>query len=130
MDILIVIDKKDKKKFIKRAEKIKEMLEQRKIKVRGITTTKFLNINNKTMCLLFSNDAAYVKEICIGQNSNAICITSRLEASYILEILEVVKDIHFLNTSTEEICERILGYINLIENRRKCMKNEFYFAEK
>ena len=130
MDILKVIDKKDKKKFIKRAEKIKEMLEQRKIKVRGITTTKFLNINNKTMCLLFSNDAAYVKEICIGQNSNAICITSRLEASYILEILEVVKDIHFLNTSTEEICERILGYINLIENRRKCMKNEFYFAEK
>ena len=129
MDILIVIDKKDKKKFIKRAEKIKEMLEQRKIKVRGITTTKFLNINNKTMCLLFSNDAAYVKEICIGQNSNAICITSRLEASYILEILEVVKDIHFLNTSIEEICERILGYINLIENRRKCMKNEFYFAE-
>ena len=130
MYILIVIDKKDKKKFIKRAEKIKEMLEQRKMKVRGITTTKFLNINNKTMCLLFSNDAAYVKEICIGQNSNAICITSRLEASYILEILEVVKDIHFLNTSTEEICERILGYINLIENRRKCMKNEFYFAEK
>ena len=130
MDILIVIDKKDKKKFIKKAEKIKEMLEQRKMKVRGITTTKFLNINNKTMCLLFSNDAAYVKEICIGQNSNAICITSRLEASYILEILEVVKDIHFLNTSTEEICERILGYINLIENRRKCMKNEFYFAEK
>ena len=130
MDILIVIDKKDKKKFIKRAEKIKEMLEQRKMKVRGITTTKFLNINNKTMCLLFSNDAAYVKEMCIGQNSNAICITNRLEASYILEILEVVKDIHFLNTSTEEICERILGYINLIENRRKCMKNEFYFAEK
>lgn len=130
MDILIAIDKKDKKKFIKKAEKIKEMLEQRKMKVRGITTTKFLNINNKTMCLLFSNDAAYVKEICIDQNSNAICITSRLEASYILEILEVVKDIHFLNTSTEEICERILGYINLIENRRKCMKNEFYFAEK
>ena len=130
MDILIAVDKKDKKKFIKRAEKIKEMLEQRKMKVRGITTTKFLNINNKTMCLLFSNDAAYVKEICIGQNSNAICITSRLEAAYILEILEVVKDIHFLNTSTEEICERILGFINLIENRRKCMKNEFYFAEK
>ena len=130
MDILIAVDKKDKKKFIKRAEKIKEMLEQRKMRVRGITTTKFLNINNKTMCLLFSNDAAYVKEICIGQNSNAICITSRLEAAYILEILEVVKDIHFLNTSTEEICERILGYINLIENRRKCMKNEFYFAEK
>lgn len=130
MDILIAIDKKDKKKFIKRAEEIRDALKKRRIKVKGGTTDERLASNDATMCLLFSNDVGYVRKICVGQNINAICITSRLEATFVLEILEMVKDIHFLNTSTEEICERILGYIKLIENRRKCMKNEFYFAEK
>ncbi len=130
MDILIVIDKKDKKKFIKRAEEIKHMLKERRVRVKDDITDGKLGVNNATLCLLFSNDAGYVKEICVSKKLDAICITSRLETAYILEILEKVKDIHFLNTSTEEICERILSYINLIENRKKCMKNEFYFKEK
>ncbi len=130
MDILIIIDKKDKKKFIKRAEEIKSLLKKQSLRVKGIVSNEQLNVNKDTLCLLFSNDEEYIKGVCNSKKVDAICITSRLETAYILEILEKVKDIHFLNTSTEEICTRILSYIRLIENRRKCMRNEFYFAEK
>ena len=129
MDILMVIDKKDKKKFIKKAEEIKNVFEKQNLEVKEIVSDSILKINKIKLCLLFSNDSEYVKYICTNTKVDAICITSRLETSYILEILEKVKDIHFLNTSTEEICARILSYIKLIENRRKCMKDEFYFAE-
>ncbi len=128
MDILILIDKKDKKKFIKRAEEIKNMLKKQNIKVKNSVGNERLNPNKDTLCLVFSNDAQYIKIVCDCKKVEAICITSRLEAAYILEILEKVKDIHFLNTSAEEICTRVLSYIRLIENRKKCMKNEFYFA--
>lgn len=130
MDIYVTIDKKDEKKFKTKANSIKNKLEEHSYKVKWIKKTKKQLLNLEGICIAFSNDASYIAELYKNNKLDIICITSRLESTYILAIINFVKDIYFLNMGYEEMLNRIEGLVKNKLDRKKCIKGEGYAHKK
>ncbi len=122
MDIYIAIDKRDKKKFITKAVEIKQELEKQNGDIKLIYNASDLQIKKRSICLVFTNNLEYIEEIHINKKIDIICVTSRLESQYIVDILKHVKDIYFLNIGLEEAVARIQALVNSYEDRRKCYR--------
>lgn len=117
MDIYIVIDPQDVDKFKSKASKIKEQLEKNKyIKIKSKVEN---NSDKNSLCLIFSDNLAYVKSNCSKFKCSAINITSNLQSEYILGILNYVKDIYFLKAETDTIVTRIVNRISIGKEYRK-----------
>ena len=119
MDIYIAIDKKDKHKFIFKAEIIKNELLKGNLTVNYTKNIEKIELKNKALCLVFADDIEYIKRVSENKNIDVICITTRLESAYILELLNYVKDIYFVNFRVSETVKRIKGFVESYENRKK-----------
>ena len=117
MDIYIIIDPQNVDKFKPKADKIKQQLENNKyIKIKPKLEN---NMDKNSLCLIFSDNLAYVKSNCSKLKCSAINITSNLQSEYILGILNYVKDIFFLRAETDTIVTRIVNRISIGKEYRK-----------
>ena len=124
MDIYIAIDEKDKHKFIFKAEVIKNELLKENLTVNYTENIEKQELTKKALCLAFTDDIEYIKRINENKNIDIICITTRLESTYILELLNYVKDIYFVNVRVNETVKRIKGFVESYENRKKCIRGK------
>lgn len=124
MDIYIAIDEKDKHKFIFKAEITKNELLKEGLTVNYAENTDNLKLTKKALCLAFADNIEYIEKVYGNKNLDIICITTRLESSYILELLNYVKDIYFVNVKVDEMVKRISGYVKNYENRKRCIRGK------
>ncbi len=124
MDIYIAIDEKDKHKFIFKAEIIKSELLKEGLTVKIVENIENVNLTKKALCLAFTDNIGYIEKVYENKNIDIICITTRLESSYILELLNYVKDIYFVNVRVNETVKRISGFVKNYENRKRCIRGK------
>lgn len=128
MDIFIAIDEKERTKCIFKAEAIKKELEKANMTTVFIDNVENMKIENLSLCIVFTNEKEYIEKVHKNKKLEIICITSKLSSEYILDILNYSKDIYFLNTRTDEMVRRIIGFVRNYEDRKKCIRgniNEF-----
>ena len=123
MDIYIAIDKKDLKKFIFKAEIIKKELESKNRTVKYLEKEN-IELNKNSLCIVFSNNLEYIEKIHKNNKLDLILISSRLEGEYIIQTLNYVKDIYFLNIGVKEVVMRIKGFEKRYEDRKKCIRGK------
>lgn len=124
MDIYIAVEEKDRHKFIFKAEVIKKELEKNNLNVKYAENIEDMQLTNRSLCLVFTNNLEYIEKVFGNRNLDLICITGRVESAFILDILNYVKDIYFVNIRVDEIVMRISGFVKNYQDRKKCIRGK------